>query len=33
VYHRTESDSVLEKALERTFNATCADLNIEILKD
>jgi hypothetical protein len=28
----TESEEALESALSKTFNATCADLNIEIIK-
>jgi hypothetical protein len=33
VWHKTDSDEDLEKALKITFNSMCPELNIEILKD
>ena len=32
VWRTTDSENALESALSKTFNATCADLNIEIIK-
>ena len=33
IWHKTDSNKDLERALKITFNSVCADLNIEILKD